>query len=121
MFKGGDNMYTRYLNKFTHSIARFLGVIFILSVLSLGLYHFAFSRSVDAQQGITKELSFKSVCVTPADTLWSIARENYTEEYGSLQNYIKEIKRCNSLTTDNINAGSSLLVPIYVPKESSGY
>ena len=85
-------MYTRYLNKFTHSIARFLGVIFILSVLSLGLYHFAFSRSVDAQQ-----------------------------EYGSLQNYIKEIKRCNSLTTDNINAGSSLLVPIYVPKESCGY
>lgn len=118
-------MHVRFFNKFfdklIYSMIQLFGIILAICVFSFGLYHFAASNSATAQKDGTRELSFKSVCVHPNDTLWSIARENYTEEYGSLNNYIKEIKRCNSLTTDHINAGSSLLVPIYIPKNDSGY
>lgn len=114
-------MYRRFLNKFIYSMVQLLGVVLVICILSFGLYYLTASGSVGApQQNGTKELSFKSICVNPNDTLWSIAKENYTEEYGSLNNYIKEIKRCNSLTTDKINAGSSLLVPIYVTQNPSG-
>lgn len=109
----------RFLEKFFNIMVSLFGVILAICVFSFGLYHFTASSSVKAQQNGTKELSFKSICVSPNDTLWSIARENYSEEYGSLNNYIKEIKRCNSLATDHINAGSSLFVPIYIPKNSS--
>lgn len=93
-----------------------LCILFIICSLSFGVYHIANASagSTESATDITKELSFKSVPITSKDTLWSIASENYTEEYGSIKNYIKEIKRCNSLTSDTINAGSSLIVPVYI-------
>lgn len=70
-------------------------------------------------------LNFKSVSIQSKDTLWGIAKDYYSEEYGTMNDYIKEIKRCNSLKSDKIRAGSSIIIPIYVvpesnsPKESS--
>lgn len=111
-------MNTKNLNRTYFSMISLLSALIILCVIFLGLYHLTIVRPVEARTINTRELSFKSVSITTSDTLWSIAKENYTEEYGSLKNYIKEIKRCNSLTSDRINAGSSLLVPIYVPANS---
>ena len=62
---------------------------------------------------------YKTVRITAKDTLWSIAKDNYRKEYGSLQNYIKDIKECNSLSSDSINAGCSIIVPVYVQEHSA--
>ncbi len=64
-------------------------------------------------------LNFVSVSVQPKDTLWSIATKYYSEEYGSVNDYVKEIKRCNSLTNDYIRSGSFIIVPIYVSLKES--
>jgi hypothetical protein len=96
-----------------------VSALFILCILSFGTYHIVSASHEVQAANVRQELSFKSISVTGKDTLWSIAKENYSKEYGSLNDYIKEIKRCNSLTSDRINAGSSIIVPIYVSSEQS--
>ena len=68
----------------------------------------------------SSQLSYRSISVSTGDTLWSVAKENYTPEWGSLSDYLKEIKRCNALTSAEITAGSSLIVPVYLPVDSDG-
>lgn len=113
-------MHSRKTNLSHHTIRQLLGLILVICILSFGFYHIITNHTNQAQAAnINQELSFKSVPVTGKDTLWSIAKENYSAEYGSLKDYIKEIKRCNSLTSDRINAGSSIIVPIYLPTDQS--
>lgn len=113
-------MYIGRANILTHFTVPALGIISVILILSFGIYHNN-TRPTAMQANTAKELSFKSVPVTSKDTLWSIASENYSEEYGSLKDYIQEIKRCNSLQSDNIKAGSSLIVPVYITTDSSQY
>lgn len=54
-----------------------------------------------------------SVTIEKNDSIWSIAKQYYTEECGSLENYIDEIKRSNSLGSDTIFAGSKIIVPVW--------
>lgn len=75
-------------------------------------------NSSHAEAAICSEISYKTVRIASHDTLWSIAKANYKEEYGSLQNYIDDIKECNSLSSDSINAGCSIIVPVYVQNAS---
>lgn len=55
-----------------------------------------------------------SVYIETDDTLWSIAYKYYSEEFGSIEDYIKEIKKCNSLKSDAIYAGRHIIVPVYI-------
>lgn len=112
-------MYTGKSNTLLNFTVPILGILSIILVLSFGIYHSTGAHPAAAQTSPARELSFKCVSVTSKDTLWSIASEHYTEEYGSIKNYIKEIKRCNSLESDNIKAGSSLMVPVYITTNSS--
>ncbi|MCI9491842.1 MAG: LysM peptidoglycan-binding domain-containing protein [Lachnospiraceae bacterium] len=57
--------------------------------------------------------SYTSIEIQPGDSLWSIASEHITEEYQSIQDYVKEIKALNGLGDDNIHAGKFLIVPYY--------
>lgn len=95
---------------------RGLCILAAVSILFLAIYCVFSTTSVSAGESAMQntELSYKSVHITSNDTLWSIARENYTKEQGSMKEYIKEIKRCNSLSSDRINAGSSIIVPVYL-------
>lgn len=54
-----------------------------------------------------------SVSVQEGDCIWSIASEYYSDEFGSIQEYIKEIKKTNNLSGDRIYYGYSLLIPYY--------
>lgn len=56
---------------------------------------------------------FTSLEIENGDTIWDIAKENITEEYDSINDYIKEIKQCNNLSSDRITAGHYLLIPYY--------
>jgi cell division protein YceG involved in septum cleavage len=57
---------------------------------------------------------YKSIEIEKGDTLWSIAND-YSDlgHYESTSEYIKEVRKINSLTSDNIIAGSYIIVPYY--------
>ena len=50
------------------------------------------------------------VCVSPGDTLWSIAKE-YGPKDVPIKTYIQEIMRANSLTSASLQAGDVLILP----------
>lgn len=58
-------------------------------------------------------VGYLSVPVYASDTLTSIAKEYYSDEFGSVQNYMDEIRSCNSMKTDTIYAGGYIVVPVY--------
>ena len=60
-----------------------------------------------------REKYFTSVFIEKGDTIWKIARENITQEYSSMKEYIKEIKQCNNLYSNEITEGCYLLIPYY--------
>ncbi len=96
------------------SIRQLFSIIFVIFLFFSAGYHMAspVMDKVKAEEQNTK-IGFKSISVSYKDTLWSIAKENYPEGYhGSLNDYIREIKRCNSLVSDCIYAGSSIVIPI---------
>ncbi|MBQ9277271.1 MAG: LysM peptidoglycan-binding domain-containing protein [Lachnospiraceae bacterium] len=56
---------------------------------------------------------FKCITIEADDTLWSIAEENMSEEYSSINDYIDEVKSINALVGDKIYSGATLVVPYY--------
>lgn len=109
----------KVFNSFTrHSIFRISLAVCILGLLMGGGAAIVKSMATKVTAANNSRLSYQSVSVSKGDTLWSVAKDHYTQEWGSLSDYLKEIKRCNALTSEEITAGSSLLVPIYVPLDS---
>lgn len=56
---------------------------------------------------------YTSVYVSQGESLWSIASEYWTKEYPDIQAYIREIKRLNGISSDNIQSGKYLCIPYY--------
>lgn len=104
-----------FKNTYKKQLLGILLCIFLFSCLFM-LFVPVFHHAKAARHQV---LNFVSVSVQPKDTLWSIAKKYYTEEYGSVNDYVKEIKRCNSLTNDYIRSGSFIIVPIYVSLKES--
>ena len=67
---------------------------------------------VDANTTPAK-LQYKVVEVQSGDSLWKIAKENYSEEFKDIYSYIHEIKECNHIRGNVIFAGHKLTVPYY--------
>lgn len=58
---------------------------------------------------------YTSITVSNEDTLWSIAEKYMDQEhYGSVNDYIKEVKNMNHLQNDIITYGEHLIVPYYM-------
>ena len=64
------------------------------------------------------EKQYKSVLIDEGDTIWDIASENNDEALSCLStdDYIKYIEDINNIDTDNITAGSYIIVPVYSAK-----
>ena len=56
---------------------------------------------------------YTTVTVAVGETLWDIANEYNSEEFGGIQNYIREVKSINHISGDRICAGEALTVPYY--------
>lgn len=56
---------------------------------------------------------FKSIEIAEGDTLWSIADEYASEQYGSVKDYINELKSMNDLKSDTIHAGEHIVIAYY--------
>lgn len=89
-----------------------LAAIICLSVILLIIYIISANGSRTAVSRDKGNISYISVPITTNDTLWSIADKYYSDEFGTIRDYVKEIKRCNSLKSDNIYAGRYIVVPV---------
>lgn len=92
-------------------------LLLVLSVILVILLSFLFGGFFSQASDLEHKISYKyykSVEIMPGDTLWDIAREHAdTENYMNTNDYIKEIKRMNSLKSNTIHAGSYLIIPYY--------
>ena len=92
------------------------GAVLIISLLSVCFFLYFGDRVVKAQES-ANDIQYKVVEIKNGDSLWSIAKENMdnTNDSGfiNIYQYIHEIKRCNNMKSNNINAGCYLMVPYY--------
>ena len=92
------------------------GAVLIMSLLSVCFFLYFGDRVVKAQES-ANDIQYKVVEIKNGDSLWSIAKENMdnTNDSGfiNIYQYIHEIKRCNNMKSNQINAGCYLMVPYY--------
>ena len=89
-------------------------IISALAIISLSILLISFSTEANDMEHQPSYKYFKSVEVAKGDTLWSIAKDNIDYEYyNNTYDYVNEVKRMNSLTSDRIVAGSYIIVPYY--------
>lgn len=90
--------------------------VLIISLLSVCFFLYFGDRVVKAQES-ANDIQYKVVEIKNGDSLWSIAKENMdnTNDSGfiNIYQYIHEIKRCNNMKSNQINAGCYLMVPYY--------
>lgn len=92
------------------------GAVLIISLLSVCFFLYFGDRVVKAQES-ANDIQYKVVEIKDGDSLWSIAKENMDNTNNSgfinIYQYIHEIKRCNNMKSNQINAGCYLMVPYY--------
>lgn len=95
-------------------IKKVLTALFLLIFL-LGLNVLGPDHSADAHEDKCpgKQIYYTSIEVTSGDTLWDIAEEYSDMAYGSVYDYIREVKTINGLTSNNIQDGQYLTIPYY--------
>ena len=92
------------------------GAVLIISLLSVCFFLYFGDRVVKAQES-ANDIQYKVVEIKDGDSLWSIAKENMdnTNDSGfiNIYQYIHEIKRCNNMKSNQLNAGCYLMLPYY--------
>ena len=79
---------------------------------------FLLFSSTKAEGSSTPEYKYyKSIEVQAGDTLWSIAEKYMADDYSSVNDYIQEVKYINSIETNQITSGKSLVIPYYSTKQ----
>lgn len=86
-----------------------IAVLAIILVLSLSF----FPKTVTAQRNGERVKLVTSVEIKRGDTLWSIATEYMSDEYDNIKDYIKEIKKSNGMSSDEIHTGNYIVIPYY--------
>lgn len=89
-----------------------LAAVICLFASLLIFYIISVDNGSTAASADTGSISYISVPITANDTLWDIAGRYYSDEFGTIKDYVKEIKRCNSLKSDKIYAGRYIVVPV---------
>lgn len=93
------------------------GVVLIISLLCISFFLYFGDSVVEAQEPTT-DIQYKVVEIKAGDSLWSIAKENMSDKlnhsgFTDIYQYIHEIKKCNNMKSNQINAGCYLMVPYY--------
>ena len=73
-----------------------------------------FAAKANARRDKDEDKYARFVSVNYGDTLTSIAENNYSSEYESIEKLVDEIKKINHIYGDTIYAGEKLIVPYYV-------
>lgn len=102
------------------NIITLIASLFIIIVVSISLI--SFSTEANDMEHQPSYKYYKSIEVAKGDTLWSIAKSNIDfRYYKSTYDYVNEVQKINSLTSDNIVAGSHIIIPYYSTDFKSDY
>lgn len=89
------------------TLSLFLGI-------TISIFLISFSTEANDMEHQPSYKYYKSIEVAKGDSLWSIAQNNIdTAYYKNTCEYVAEIKKLNSLASDNIVAGSHIIIPYY--------
>lgn len=92
-------------------------IVLILSlfiIVTISFLFISFSTEANDLEHQPSYKYYKSVEISKGDTLWSIANDNYdSAHYKDIQEYITEVKKLNTLTSDEIVTGNYVIVPYY--------
>ena len=101
---------------FTKNKAIIMAVIFVLVMLvgfgPLSRFFQPGSSVVEANHQLS-DMKYKIVQIEEGDSLWTIAQDNMDPGFSDINEYIREVKRCNQMDSDTITAGNYLMVPYY--------
>ncbi len=90
-------------------------IVIVLAVLiSAFIIILSNNNQIQAEEDSYAIKQYKSVEVEPGDTLWGFASEYADGHYSSIQEYINELMFINNLSSDQIIAGSRIIVPYYI-------
>lgn len=96
------------------SIPKLVFFAIIILMILLAVVQSRFFSTSHAQAAMDESrIRYLSVPIVAKDTLSDIALEYYSDEFGSMDQYISRIKEYNSLTSDAIYAGNYLIIPVY--------
>lgn len=94
----------------THYRAIVIGLCILLGMF---IIFCSTGKNQQAEAATMNQKHYKCITIEEDDTLWTIAEENYSEEYDSYEDYIDEVRFINNLTDDTIYNGATLVVPYY--------
>lgn len=86
-----------------------IGVVIAILLISFTVSLFLSTKNAQAAAN-KQSITYTSVRIAEGESLWSIAEANCSD--GDLVSYIDEIKALNDLHTDDLKAGSYLILPI---------
>ncbi|HIT90594.1 MAG TPA: LysM peptidoglycan-binding domain-containing protein [Candidatus Merdenecus merdavium] len=93
-----------------------MGTCFIIFsiIMIVGFVGNGFLSSAKPESGDqTSYKYYTSIQIADGDTLWDIAQNYITDEYPSVDSYIKEVRQINSMLDSTIQAGDYITVPYY--------
>ncbi len=86
-------------------------LVSLITVLFIGC---VFAQAKTPEQNMNNRTKcYKSIEIQAGDTLWSIAEEYMTEEYYSVEAYVKDVQEINGFNGNRIYEGCYLVVPYY--------
>ena len=108
------NNYVKTYGKRNKSIKKRPCFSLILSfhlVIMLLTYMFGLPNNFVKADSVDKPVYIDSRIVKSGETLWSIAKSYDSVYYKNTKEYVDAIKKCNNLYSDEIYAGTSLIIP----------
>lgn len=87
-----------------------VGLVITFYVLAMFLAYFS-TYTGESVESVADTVYIDSRTVRYGDTLWSIAQSYNSTYYNSTKEYVQAIKECNNLYSDEIYAGTKLIIP----------
>ncbi len=96
-------------------VIRAVKIVLVLAILiSAFIIILSNNNQIQAEEDSHAIKQYRSIEVEPGDTLWGFASEYADGHYSSLQEYIDELMFINNLSSDQIIAGSRIIITYYV-------
>ena len=86
-----------------------VGTLIVILLCTFALSTLATAKHTQAA-ALDTQTTYESICISGGDTLWSIAQEYRGIE--DTADFVEDLKALNGLSSDRIQAGSYILVPV---------
>jgi hypothetical protein len=107
-----------YLRLTATAVSALIVCAIVVLVMSLKILSANTIKAAEPEpSGYERIKVYSQYSVQPGDTLWSIAEENLTPEYDSINKYIIEVMYINDIDEESVlQSGTYLFIPRYIDK-----